>query len=76
MFSKVSWVGYYKINTEMYLGLPEIKKGILKTTDVLDQPENNSETIDRINMLYARDYSLGKDFEIAIKAFKKLGQQP
>ena len=72
---KVSWVGYHEINSEMYLGLPEIKKGILKTSDLLDHIENNPETIDRINMLYARDYSLGKDFEIVLKAFKKLGEK-
>jgi O-antigen biosynthesis protein len=72
---KVSWVGYHKINTELYLSLPEIKNGILKTTDALDQPENNPDTIDRINILYARDYNLGKDFEIIMKAFNKLGQK-
>jgi GT2 family glycosyltransferase len=72
---KVSWVGYHQINTELFLGLPEIQKGILKTTDALDQTENNTEPIDRINMLYAREYSLGKDFEIVMKAFKKLGQK-
>jgi hypothetical protein len=72
---KVSWVGYHQINTELYLGLPEIQKGILKTTDALDQSENYAEPIDRINMLYAREYSLVKDFEIVMKAFEKLGQK-
>jgi O-antigen biosynthesis protein len=72
---KNSWVGYHKINTEMYLGLPEIRPGILKTTELQVHTENNHEIIDRINMLYARDYSLSKDFEIAMKAFKKLGQK-
>jgi GT2 family glycosyltransferase len=74
-FSKSSWVGYHKINTEMYLGLPVIKKGILKATDVLELHDENHEAIDKVNMLYARDYSVAKDFEILMKAFKKLGQQ-
>jgi O-antigen biosynthesis protein len=75
LLHKKSWVGYHKINTEMYLGLPEICQGILKTSELQDHAENNPELIDRINMLYARDYSLGKDFEIVLKAFKKLGQK-
>jgi len=74
-FSKSSWVGYHKINTEMYLGLPVIKEGILKSTDILELHNENHEAIDRVNMLYARDYSVAKDFEILMKAFKKLGQQ-
>jgi GT2 family glycosyltransferase len=75
LFHKKSWVGYHQINTEMYMSLPAISQGILKTTELQDHPENNPEIIDRINMLYARDYSLGKDFEIVMKAFKKLGQK-
>ncbi|HNW51212.1 MAG TPA: glycosyltransferase [Prolixibacteraceae bacterium] len=71
---RFSWVGYHKINTEMYLGLPVIKPGILKTTDRMDVEAKSNEAIDRANMLYARDYSVSKDFEMVMKAFKKLGQ--
>jgi hypothetical protein len=71
---KYSWVGYHKVNTEMYLSLPVIKPSVLKTTDLLELHDESHEAIDRVNMLYARDYSLGKDFEIVMKAFKKLGQ--
>lgn len=69
-----SWVGYHKINSEMYLGLPVIKQGVLRTTDLLELHDENHEAIDRVNMLYARDYSVAKDFEMVMKAFKKLGQ--
>ncbi|MDA3930079.1 MAG: glycosyltransferase [Prolixibacteraceae bacterium] len=71
---KYSWVGYQTVNSELYLGLPVIQKGILKTTDILNAEGYNNETIDRSNMLYARDYNIGKDFEIVLKAFQKLGQ--
>ncbi|MFA9391694.1 MAG: glycosyltransferase [Prolixibacteraceae bacterium] len=71
---KCSWVGYHVVNTELYLGLPVIQKGILKTTDLLDAESFGKETIDRQNMLYARNYNIGKDFEIVLKAFTKLGQ--
>lgn len=72
---KYSWVGYHEINSEYYLGLPVIKNGILRTTDALDYIDEKPEVIDRLNMLYARDYSLMKDIEILMKSFKKLGQQ-
>ena len=74
MGKKYSWVGYHTVRTEMFLGLPVIQKGILKTTDLLDAEKLSSDTIDRMNMLYARDYHMGKDFEIVWKAFTKLGQ--
>ncbi|MBN2806866.1 MAG: glycosyltransferase, partial [Prolixibacteraceae bacterium] len=72
---KYSWVGYHPLHSEMYLGLPVISKGILKTTDLLDAEKFTNETIDRMNMLYARDYHMGKDLEIVLKAFTKLGQE-
>ncbi|MCF8360005.1 MAG: glycosyltransferase [Prolixibacteraceae bacterium] len=72
---KRTWVGYHEINSELYLGLPVIRKGILKTTDALDFIEEKPEVIDRLNMLYARDYNLMKDIEIVMKSFKKLGQK-
>lgn len=71
---KYSWVGYHQVHSEMFLGLPVIQKGILKTTDLLEVDEFSKDTIDRLNMLYARDYNIGKDFEIVLKAFTKLGQ--
>lgn len=71
---RFSWVGYYVVNTEMFLGLPVIKPGVLKTTDLMEVAKRNFDAIDRANMLYARDYSVAKDFEFVIKAFKKLGQ--
>ena len=73
---KYSWVGYHKINSELYMGLPVIQPGILKTTDMLDSDNFNSNTIDRVNMLYARDYSVLKDLELTFRLFTKLGQQP
>jgi len=70
-----SWVGYHKVNTQMFLGLPVIKTGILRSTDLIDLHDENQEAIDKMNMLYARDYSVAKDFEIVMKAFKQLGRQ-
>lgn len=71
-----SWVGYHKVNTELHLGLPVIRQGVLKTTDLLDiNTENNLDTIDKVNLIYARDYKIANDLEIVFKAFGKLGQE-
>ncbi len=75
LFGKKSWVGYHEINSELFLGLPVIKKGILNTTDALDFNEDKVEAIDRLNMLYARDYSLSKDIEIIYKGFSEIGKK-
>jgi GT2 family glycosyltransferase len=70
-----SWVGYHKVHTESHLSLPVLLPGVLKTTDLLDiQTANNFDTIDKINLIYARDYKITSDIEIVFKAFSKLGQ--
>lgn len=71
---KCSWVGYHKVNSEIYLGLPVIAKGILKTTDYLNVHTFDDALIDRSNTLYARDYNVIKDIEIIGRSFTKLGQ--
>jgi O-antigen biosynthesis protein len=75
LFRRMSWVGYHKVETSAYLMLPAIRKGVLTTTDALDEKEVTPATIDRVNSLYARDYKVSLDFEIVIKAFRKLGQR-
>ncbi|MBN2263415.1 MAG: glycosyltransferase [Prolixibacteraceae bacterium] len=71
---KKSWVGYHKVNTELFLGLPTIKPGVLKTTQLIDQKLLNNDLVDKANMLYAKDYSVLKDLEIIWRNLTKLGQ--
>lgn len=69
-----SWVGYHPVNTELYLGLPIIQKGILTCTETLDIDKPETDVIERLNVLYARDYKVIKDIEIVFKSFAKLGR--
>ncbi|MBN1769078.1 MAG: glycosyltransferase [Prolixibacteraceae bacterium] len=69
-----SWVGYHPVNTELYLGLPIIQKGILTCTETLDIDKPETDVIERLNVLYARDYKVIKDIEIVFKSFTKLGR--
>lgn len=72
LFGKKTWVGYYHHQSE--IKLPEIKKGILSPLDSLSHFIGDEKTIDRLNMLYAKDYTPLRDIEIIFKGIRKLGQ--
>ncbi len=74
LFGLHSWVGYYikpGINTA---NLPEIKKGILTPLDTSNKKNIPNDVIERINMLYAKDYKLLNDLSIIFKGIKHLGR--
>jgi GT2 family glycosyltransferase len=68
-----SWVGYARPENAAQ-NLPALRIGILNPLDALPlRPEDNA-TIHRLNLLYARNYQLEKDLEIAFKGFFQLGR--
>lgn len=71
LFGKKSLVGYdVSASAGNQLQLPKIKKGILfPTMDVLYSGEG---LYNKINLIYARDYSVLKDLKILLKNWKKL----
>ena len=68
-----SWVGFYYRNDVNTLSLPTIKKGI--TSLVAAKKEQKSEIlkIEKINMLYAKDFSIFKELQIILSSYKLLG---
>jgi len=74
LFGKKSWVGYRLTENSTDHKLPEIRKGVLNPTDILKHHEISSETIDRLNLLYARDYKVINDLNIILKGFANLGR--
>lgn len=68
-----SWVGYAQTNGAMYEKLPAIKYGVIHPADVVNHNINES-IITRLNFLYARDYSVWKDVELVMKAYRNLGK--
>ncbi len=68
---KMSWVGFGQ--TDRLHELPNIKKGVLHP-GMLHPVENlSSELIQRINMIYAKDYRLINDLAIVFRLWKHLG---
>jgi hypothetical protein len=70
LYGKYSLVGYFGLNSKVSAQLPRIKTGILNPIDSLSFPDVT--LTDKLNLIYARDYSVGKDLRILIKAWKKL----
>lgn len=70
-----SWVGY--INDENFdrERLPHIRKGILHPLDAFGKEKISEEIRQRLNYIYARDYSSNNDLNIIVKGFRQLGRK-
>jgi lipopolysaccharide/colanic/teichoic acid biosynthesis glycosyltransferase len=69
---QISWVGYSRYEQ----GLPEIKPGVLNPTDEINAISDfDNETVQKLDYLYGRDYTVYKDLSIIFKSFMKLGNQ-
>ena len=71
---KKSWIGYCPQLPD-YSKLPQIKPGILNPADLFPDLHHDSEKSERLNMLYAKDYSLVTDAEIIFKSWKNLDRK-
>lgn len=69
---KRSFVGYRHQYDESSLQLPRIRPGILTPLDAHEHGRPSKDTIQKMNLLYARDYSWLKDVQIIRAAFRKL----
>lgn len=70
LIGKRSFIGFSEQSLIKDVRLPKIKIGVLSPCDAI---EDCDETLrDKLNLLYARDYSLRKDFSILWKGWKHL----
>lgn len=67
---KISFIGFTEEALNRDVRLPRTKKGILSPCDAIDNLDE--QLCDKLNILYARDYSLRKDFSILIRSWRKL----
>jgi len=73
LFGSRSWVGYTLVDNEV-IRLPEIKRGVLSPADGMKPDVPDDETLQKLNVLYARDYSVQKDLNLILSSFGKLGR--
>ncbi|HNQ61534.1 MAG TPA: glycosyltransferase [Bacteroidia bacterium] len=71
LIGRRSWVGYSG-HSDININLPKIRAGIITPSQGLKQ-NLNSETLSRLNSLYAKDYSVYKDLELVRKGWRNLG---
>jgi GT2 family glycosyltransferase len=72
LFGKKSFVGYIQTNRHNSGQLPKIKPGILPPYVT---PNNTSEdTLERLNLLYAKNFSILFDIQVIMSNWKKLDQ--
>ena len=69
-FGNATFIGFSEETARRDVRLPTIKNGILSPSE--GTPYVSKEINEKLNLLYARDYSLRKDFAILLKAWHKL----
>lgn len=70
LFGKLSFIGFTESARMKDVRLPKIKPGVLHPSDILGIEEES--VVEKLNLLYSRDYSMRKDLSIVLKAWKKL----
>jgi hypothetical protein len=73
LFGSRSWVGYAPVSNAA-IHLPDIKRGVLSPADGMKPDVPDERILQKINVLYARDYSVQKDLNLILSAFRKLGR--
>jgi O-antigen biosynthesis protein len=69
---KLSFIGFSEQAVQQDIRLPKIKPSVLFPTDINKKSSHAIE--EKLNLIYARDYSMRKDLTILIQAWRKLDQ--
>ncbi|MDC3252801.1 glycosyltransferase family 2 protein [Crocinitomicaceae bacterium] len=70
LIGRRSFIGFSKELSLKDVRLPRIKSGIIAPEDPFDYADEAVKQ--KLNLLYARDYSMRKDFSIVLKSWQKL----
>ncbi len=74
IFNRKTWVGYSLVGEEKTESLPKLPQSVLTVVDTFDSEKLDAETVHKLNLLYAGNYSLGNDLRIILKSFRRLGR--
>ena len=70
LFGRYSWVGYCPTENQDSLRLPKIKEGIYNPSSIVSE-ELDDDARGQLNVMYARDYTVLKDFNILFRMLMK-----
>jgi GT2 family glycosyltransferase len=68
---RYTWVGY--ADAENVHLLPRLKNGVVSPVDGYAKKEVNGLTVQKLNFLYAKEYSIEKDLQIILGSLTRLG---
>ena len=68
----ISWVGFIQTGNE--IEAKRLRKGVLNPADLLHKAITDTQTANRMNALYARDYKVSKDIRIIFRSIALLGR--
>ncbi len=69
IFGKKTWVAYSKVHSN----LPKLRNGVLSPSDAIKGDLPDELTKEKLDILYAKDYSTKLDLNIVLKSLRKLG---
>ena len=72
MFGKKSWVGYSPNGNLEHL--PKIKDGVLNPSDTIKNIQKDKNTVEKLNLLYAKEYQSTSDLNIITHSIRDLGR--
>jgi O-antigen biosynthesis protein len=74
LIGKKTWVGFKQTASPREHKLPGLKPGVLNPTDSIKAGKLTAEDIERLNLLYARDYKITNDLQTLVRGFRNLGR--
>lgn len=66
-------VGYYDAHNIDTQSLPTLRKGILHPAIAVKSKNSGKETLEKLNVIYAKDYQPANDLQVLLKGFRYLG---
>ncbi|MGF1564350.1 MAG: glycosyltransferase family 2 protein [Flavobacteriales bacterium] len=72
LIGRTSWVGY-DLRASSRKGLPKVRPGVVSPATQLSHGMLTDETLQRLNLIYARDYQVKTDLALLWRNFKHLG---
>jgi GT2 family glycosyltransferase len=73
-FGVKSFVGYCSLKQSDNSLLPKIKNGIFTPVSIFKNENISTEMIERLNIMYAKDYKIMQDLNIILRSWQKLGK--
>lgn len=74
LIGQKTWVSYAQ-STENTMHLPIVNPGILNPFDIIDNKMVLDVSFEKINFLYAKDYSLSEDIRIFLRGFSQIDRK-